>query len=358
MHPLKLTLGIDVAKDDCKCNLSKLSGELEVKVMASKTFVNSQSGLQDVLKWVDKHTKGVKDIALGVVLEASGVYHERFALGLQQAGYRISVVVPGRAKLYMQSLGIKTKNDHIDAKALARMGCEQQLELWSPLSALFHQLRTYTRLHEDIQQKRTDTANQLHALKHSAVQIGDVIQILEKLMDVFDRQLQKVKQLIEDHVNSDQQVKQKIDKVCSIKGVGLLSAATVAAETNGFELMKNIPQLVSYAGYDVVENQSGKRVGKTRISKKGNSHIRRILFMPSLQMKTYQVGAMEALYQRTLDKHGIKMKSYVAIQRKLLILIYTLWKKNEVFDPGYHKKIPSAVEEVVTSFRLSLEEAV
>lgn len=358
MHPLKLTLGIDVAKDDCKCNLSKLSGELEVKVMASKTFVNSHSGLQDLLKWMDKHTQKFKDVPLGVVLEASGVYHEHFALGLQQAGYRISVVLPSRAKLYMQSLGIKTKNDHIDAKALARMGCEQQLELWSPLSAFFHQLRTYTRLHEDIQHKRTDTANQLHALRHSAVHIQDAIKILEQFMDVFDRELDKVKQLIEDHVNSDQQVRQRIDKVCTIKGVGLLSVATVAAETNGFELIKNIAQLVSYAGYDVVENQSGKRVGKTRISKKGNSHIRRILFMPSLQLKTYQVGAMGALYQRTFDKHGIKMKSYVAIQRKLLILIYTLWKKNEVFDPGYHKKISSGVEEVVTSFRLSLEEAV
>lgn len=358
MNPLKLTLGIDVAKDDCKCNLSKLSGELEVKVMASKTFVNSHSGLQDLLNWISKHTKGCKDIALGVVLEASGVYHERFALGLQQAGYRISVVLPSKAKQYIQSLGIKTKNDHIDAKALARMGCEQQLQLWSPLSAFFHQLRTYTRLHEDMQHKRTDTANQLHALRHSAVHIKDAIKILEQLMDVFDQELDKVKQLIEDHINSDQEVKRKIDKVCTIKGVGLLSAATVVAETNGFELMNNIPQLVSYAGYDVVENQSGKRVGKTRISKKGNSHIRRILFMPSLQMNTYQVGTMGALYQRTFDKHGIKMKSYVAIQRKLLILIYTLWKKNEVFDPNYHKKTLSGVEEAVTSSRLSLREAV
>ena len=357
-NPLKLTLGIDVAKDDCKCNLSRLSAELEVKVIASKTFVNSQSGLQDLVKWMQKHTKGFKDIPLGIVLEASGVYHERFALGLQQAGQRISVVLPNKAKQYIQSLGIKTKNDQVDAKALARMGCEQQLELWSPLSPFFHQLRTYTRLHEDIQHKRTDTANQLHALRHSALQFRDAIKILEQLMDVFDRELDKVKQLIEDHVNSEAQVRQRIDKVCSVKGLGLLSVATVAAETNGFELINNIAQLVSYAGYDVVENQSGKRVGKTRISKKGNSHIRRILFMPCLQMKTYQVATMGALYQRTFDKHGIKMKSYVAIQRKLLILIYTLWKKNEAFDADYHKKTSSVVEKAVTSSRLSLREAV
>jgi len=293
---------------------------------------------------------------LNVVIEATGVYHERFALGLQEAGCCVSVVLPNKAKKYMESVGIKTKNDRIDAKGLARMGCEQRLEEWTPLSPFYQKLRTYTRLHEDIQQKKTDTANQLHALKHSAVQIKDAIKILEQLISVFDKELAKIKKLIEDHVNSNAEVKQRIENICSIKGLGLLSVATVIAETNGFELFENIPQVINYAGYDVIEDQSGKRVGKTKISKKGNSHIRRILHMPVLNMMTYEVGAMPALFTRTFDKHRIKMKSYVAIQKKLLILIYTLWKKNEKFDPCYHKKQSARVEEPVTSSRFVLEE--
>ena len=80
--------------------------------------------------------------------------------------------------------------------------------------------------------------------------------------------------------------------------------------------------------------------------------------MPALNMKTYEVGAMPALFDRTLGKHGIKMKSYVALQKKLLILIYTLWKKNEAFDKDYHKKDKSArVEKAETFSRFSLEEA-
>lgn len=257
----------------------------------------------------------------------------------------------------MESLGLKSKNDRIDAKGLARMGCEQKLEEWSPLSPYYQKLRTYTRLHEDIQQKRTDTTNQLHALKHSAVQMKDVIKVLERLIEVFDKELAKTKKLIEDHLATNAEVKEKIDKICTIKGVGTLTAVTVVAEANGFDLIKNIPQLISWAGYDVIEDQSGKRIGKTKISKKGNAHIRRILHMPALNMKTYKVGAMPALYERTLDKHGIKMKSYVALQRKLLILIYTLWKKNEAFDENYHKNKSARVKEAVTSSRLSLEEA-
>jgi len=356
MNTLKVNLGIDAAKDNCECNLSKLTAELDVKVIASKIFLNTDNGLKELLKWLIKNSPA-QDATLHVVIEASGVYHERFALGLQQAGYRVSVVLPNKAKKYMESLGLKSKNDRIDAKGLARMGCEQKLDQWSPLSPFYHKLRTYTRLHEDIQQKKTETINQLHALKHSAVQMADAIEVLERLVEVFDKELVKTKQLIDDQIESNAAVKERMDKICSIKGVGSLTAATVVAEANGFDLINNIPQLISYAGYDVVEDQSGKRIGKTRISKKGNTHIRRILHMPALNMMTHKVGAMPALFERTFDKHGIKMKSYVALQRKLLILIYTLWKKNEAFDSNYHKSKSAGVEKTETSSRLSLEEA-
>lgn len=75
-------------------------------------------------------------------------------------------------------------------------------------------------------------------------------------------------------IDSDPDLKEHVDKILKIKRLGLLSIATIIAETNGFALFENVRQLTSYAGYDVVENQSGKRSGKTRISKIGNSHIR------------------------------------------------------------------------------------
>lgn len=356
MKVLKVNLGIDAAKDNCECNLSKLTDELKVKVIAAKVFINTESGLKELIRWLIKNCPE-ECTKVHVVIEASGVYHEYFALGLQQAGYCVSVVLPNKAKRYMESLGLKSKNDSIDAKGLARMGCEQNLEEWTPLSPFYHKLRTYTRLHEDIQQKKTDTTNQLHALKHSAVQMKDAIKVLERLVKLFDKELDNTKKLIDNHIASNAGVKERMEKVCDVKGLGILSVATVVAEMNGFDLIKNIPQLISVNGYDVVEDQSGKRVGKTKISKKGNAHVRRILHMPALNMKTYQVGNMAALFDRTFDKHGIKMKSYVALQRKLLILIYTLWKKNEAFDKDYEKNKSARVKEVETSSRFSLEKA-
>ncbi len=55
MNALKVNLGIDAAKDDCECNLSKLTAELDVKVIASKIFLNTDQGLKELLKWLIKN---------------------------------------------------------------------------------------------------------------------------------------------------------------------------------------------------------------------------------------------------------------------------------------------------------------
>ncbi|MCD1116438.1 transposase [Chryseobacterium turcicum] len=106
--------------------------------------------------------------------------------------------------------------------------------------------------------------------------------------------------------------------------------------------------MVSYAGYDVVEAQSGTRIGKTRISKKGNSRIRRVLHMPCLVVIQCGVKKYKDLFDRTYEKHGIKMKSYVAVQKKLLVMIYHLWKKKEEYNADYEKNIQEK-EQVISS---------
>ena len=50
----------------------------------------------------------------------------------------------------------------------------------------------------------------------------------------------------------------------------------------------------------------------------------------------------KAIYARLIAKHGIKMKAAVAVQRKLLEMIYTLYKTNTTYDRNYlNKKIES-----------------
>ena len=48
----------------------------------------------------------------------------------------------------------------------------------------------------------------------------------------------------------------------------------------------------------------------------------------------------KAIYARLISRHGIKMKATVAIQRRLLELIYTLWTTNKPYDKNHvHQSI-------------------
>jgi transposase len=136
--------------------------------------------------------------------------------------------------------------------------------------------------------------------------------------------------------------------------VGMLTAVIVLAETNGFELIRNKKQLSSYAGLDVKEKQSGTSVkGKTRISKQGNRNLRKSMHLPSLSAVKYNENFKD-LYARLVAKSGIKMKALIAVQRKLLELIYIVHKTKKGFNKNYEKEKRVQLEIVNTLLETSL----
>jgi transposase len=330
----KYSIGCDVDKHAFKvCFL--FIDSISQKVKSTKTFANQAKGFAEFESWIVKHNK--ENTPLSITLEATGVYHENLTWYLHSKGYRIHVVLPTKAKHYVKSLGVRSKTDKIDAHGLARMGGEQSLQEWKPCSKELYSLRKLTRQVEALQHSRTIFLNQLEAATHSHFQEKIIIKHLKSLIRKIEKDIQKLKLTIEERVKSDVVLWKKYQYVASMKGLGLFTFATIISETGGFELFQNQAQLVCYAGYDVVENQSGKRVGKTHISKKGNTHIRRILHMAAFNMVTHQVKVFKDLYERVYERTNLKMKAYVAVQRKLLIMIYALWKKDTAFDPGYNK---------------------
>ncbi len=209
---------------------------------------------------------------------------------------------------------IRVKTDKIDAQALAQMGAEQNLPLWQPYSKEIYRLRSLTRQNEDLQKERTIILNRIEAISFAQVKSLLILKQLKVSLRLIEKQILELKDEIERCIDQDDVLSSKVKKIQSIKGLGLITIATIIAETNGFQLFKNQRQLVSYAGYDIVENQSGNSRGKTRISKKGNSHIRRALHMPSLCVVRYNSDSFARFYERVYQSSKVKMKGYVAIQ--------------------------------------------
>src|SRR5699024_9298283 len=142
-------------------------------------------------------------------------------------------------------------------------------------------------------------------------------------LQLCQRHVKQIEREIKTLINDNKSVQQQFEYVCSIDGVGLLTAATVVGEANGFALVRNVRQLVSYAGYDVIQKESGTSVrGRPRISMQGNIYIRRALYFPAITAVEMNNG-FGHFYTRLYDRHKVPMKAYTAVQRKLLVLIYT-----------------------------------
>jgi transposase len=330
---LKYSVGNDISKEKFDSCISNIDNQHSVKIIATQSFQNNPTGIKEYYRWVKSKIKHALPVVF--VMEATGVYYEKLAWFLNKQDCYVSVVLPNKSKKYLQSLGIKTKNDKIDSKGLARMGAEQKLIRWQAPDVKILQLRNLTRHQESLQVTRTSINNQIKTLQCSEHVEENVVRQQKEIIQLIDEKIIETEKLISNLMKRDPELAQKTKQITKVKGIGILTLATIIAETNAFNLFKNQRQLVSYAGYDIVENQSGKHVGKTKISKKGNSHIRRILYMPALTAVSCNEPMFKNLYERVYGRTKIKMKGYVAVQRKLLVLIYTLWKNNTEFERDY-----------------------
>ena len=333
---VKQVVGIDVAQKELVVCLGKMYDDWTPELYASKTFANSAKGFELFIQWLSKLTD--LSTPLRFVMEATGVYHESLAYYLAARELEVSIITPNKISNYARTLNVKTVTDKTASEAIALFGLERNLEKWKRSNPLFKKLRQLSRERDQLVQARTMAKNQLHAELAEAEPNSSSVVRIKKQIAFFNKQELEIRSEITELSKQDEKVNGSIKIICSLPGVGLLTAVTVLAETNGFELIRNKRQLTSYAGLDVKEKQSGTSVkGKPRISKHGNKYLRKAMHMPALAAIRFD-EKHKAIFARLVCRHGIKMKAAVAVQRKLLELMFLLWKKNEFYIENYDIK--------------------
>jgi len=335
MSAIRQSIGIDISKDSFDACISQIDNELNIKILATRKFKQSSNGFEELVNWVEKRIN--ENVAIIFIMEATGVYHEQLAWFLHHQGHALSIILPSKAKKYIQSTDYKTKTDKVDAKALAQLGLERKMREWKPLSKNIYLLRALTREIDELNEERTALKGRLHAKDHAYHDYPKISKRVASRLKLIEKQIIQVRSQIEKTVEKDPVLKEKIAKLTSIKGVGFHTATVVIAETNGFEGIEKQGQIASYAGLDIVKNDSGTKQSKGRISKKGNARLRKILFMPGFNVIRFEVPVFKNLYNRLINKGKSKMQVYVAIHRKLLTILWTLWKNDAFFDELHYK---------------------
>jgi len=329
----KQSVGLDVSKDTFVACFSQRQTSQSFHVRSVKTFKCKADAFKQFHLWVQK--QHLASAPLHLLMEATGVYYEHLAYFLHEKGYRVTVLLPNKTAAFAKSLNYKSKTDTIDAKMLAQMSLERDLPLWNPLGNTMLLIKHLCRERAEIIDTNTVFKNRLHAKNHAYRPLKDSLQRAKKAQGLLKKQILDIELALRNAIKQDPALRQRVENVCSNPGVGFNNWGCILAENHAFAIFNSKAQLVSYAGYDVVQNQSGTSLNSpTRISKKGNHRIRKALHFPAVAAVKSNPN-MKQLFDRVFDKTKIKMKAYVAVQRKLLVLIFATFKSNKPYDPGH-----------------------
>lgn len=311
-------VGIDVSKLTLDVAVLTEAGEIE-----HRKFDNDAAGHAGLRAWLAEQAE------CRIALEATGAYHRPLVQALTTAGWQVSVVNPAQASFFVKSRNGRSKTDKVDAIMLAVYAKERQPAASAPLNSMLQSLaRELHALQDDI----TRLENRLEAARHGLVH-EEVITSLERRLKALRDEREALEAELEHEAKRSNAA--EVTLLTSVPGVGVKSACLFLAEVDDIRRFPTAAKLVAFAGLDPKQTQSGSSVSKrTRISRLGSNHLRRIMYMPGLVAIRHN-PILKAFYQRLIANGKNKKAALVACVAKLLRIIYGVLTHRQPFDPEY-----------------------
>lgn len=336
MHTLSLSVGVDVSKNSLVVYLERLLADRSIQKIGNHNFNNTAAGIRSLLKWILRKTDS--PTLLHVVMEATGRYHEELAYALVDHKIRTSIVLPNRIGSFARSLNEYSKTDPIDARIIARYTSLHNPKAWTPANKSMRSLRELSRERQDIIKMRTQAKCRKAAMYSGYAPPKKTINRINRQIKLFDEQIAQIDADMDRLREKDERLNRSLELLTSIPHIGALTAYILIAETSGFDLFENRNQLIKYAGLDVVERQSGSSIfGKSKISKRGNSHLRSAPYMGTMSIsKTNSV--FQQTYQRKVDQGQPKKMARTAVVRQLIQVAFGVHQSGLPYDEQTHRQ--------------------
>ncbi|WP_208951343.1 IS110 family transposase [Rahnella sp. ChDrAdgB13] len=321
-------LGIDVSKKTLDLCLLREGVKGRVKTRKLKNDFNATS---TVISWLCKQQCEPADVH--IIMEATGVYHESLAYGLNKAGARVSLANPYRSREFARGMDILTKNDSVDAYMLACYGALKEPEPWVPPPENVRYLSALLRRRDALVTDRSREKNRLE--KCRMTDIPPVIaESIDNVLRNLSTEIEHLDDLILTHLDQHAELKKDFDLLTSIKSVGFQLGLNMLVILRGHRF-DTAEQVAAFLGVVPVEKSSGTSVrGKPKLSKIGPPEIRAKLYLASLCGLRFN-PVMKAMYERLCLCGKAKMCAIGALMRKLVHWCYGVLKTQKPFDAEY-----------------------
>ena len=262
-------------------------------------------------------------------MESTGGYEEIIAQGLYEHDHIVSIINPSQIKAFAQSELLRTKTDAVDAALIARFCRSHNPDPWSPPAPEIRALQALVRRFENLQEMVGAERNRMERAASTAI-----ARSIEEHISYLEREIERVKGEISDLFDQHPGLRAQRDLLTSIPGIAQTTAARILGEMPEIAEYRSSKCVAAFAGLSPQLYQSGKFRGRARISKAGNSRLRKALYFPA--MASVRCNPLtRALYDRLLAVGKPKKVALIAVMRKLLVLAYGVLKTGQPFDPAY-----------------------
>jgi transposase len=299
----------------------------ENQPIEQRELANTASGHKALIVWLRKRRTRVR-----VSLEATGIYSLDLALALDAAvDIEVAVLNPKAVNRFAQTLR-RSKTDKADAAALAEYSRRMPFVAWRAPEREGLRLRAIGRHIDGLTVQHTREMNRLHAAQGSTATPRCVIQDLKRSLAGLQRRIMRLRRDAMALVQADDALRQRFELLTSMPGIAAISALQLLGELAPLSPEMSVRQWVAHSGLDPAHQVSGSSVHRpSRISRAGNRHLRRALYMPAL-VAVQRDAHMKAFYELLQSRHKAKLQALIAVARKLLHAIYGIFRSLTPYD--------------------------
>ena len=301
-------LGVDIAK-------SYLDATIENE---KRRFSNDAIGHRQLIEWIKQMPAKVQ-----VICEPSGGYERRLVQALARAQIKVSLVQANRVRQFARAAGILAKTDRIDAEVLCEFGKVMQPQTVTAATLEQEHLR-------ELESQRRHLTRLLVMEQNRGARVSDasVVKLNRSLINQIKKQIEKLDLLIKEHIEQSPRLSAKAEKLTSIKGVGLRTAALLLAQMPELGQL-NRREVAALVGVAPFNRDSGKMRGKRAIYG-GRRPVRHGLYMAALVAARHN-PILRQFYLRLRAAGKPAKVALTATMRKLLIVLNSSLKPDPLY---------------------------
>lgn len=311
-------IGVDVAKDAV------------VVACAAQSFpVHSVANRRaPLLAWLKSLPAGSR---LG--LESTGGYHELLADLAHGLGHTVFLLNPLDTEHYARAMGNRAKTDRVDAELIARLIAQEHARLrpYTPPTASQRKLDRMIRRRakpvlsgvEGIVRIKSSLTLTMRNLGGFTAELKAVLCKLDALIAKIDSAMSAIAADSSQHGEAQQHLQ-------TIVGVGPVVGMAL---TNTLERVpfSNADAFVAFIGYDPRANDSGHKIGRRCLSKRGPAELRRLLF--NAAMAAIKSKVWKPIYEHYRTLGWSTTAALVIIARKIARTAWSIHHYRTTFNP-------------------------